>query len=132
VHRLLATTSLRALPLWLLGSDPDEQRAVRAAAAKGAGGSPVEYRLALAALAERRFDEAAERLARVAALGQPPSPARELRVYALAMAGRRGEAARLAAHDARSRQADGAAAAFRAFLAEAFGFPSAPRGAAGP
>jgi predicted membrane-bound spermidine synthase len=129
VHRLLTTTSLRALPLWLLGSDPDEQRAVRAAAAKGAGGSPVEYRLALAALAERRFDEAAMRLGRVLALGQPPFGALELRIYALAMAGRREEASRLTTRVGVERASPEARGAFRAFLADTFGIPGAARGA---
>jgi spermidine synthase len=124
VHGLLVGTGLRALPLWLLGSDPDEQRAARAAAAKGLGGAPIEYRLALGALAQRDFPGAAQRLGRVLARGGSAHPTLALRIYALCMAGRLEEAAPLAERLARTPARDDGERAARRFLAESFGIAS--------
>ena len=121
IHRLLRDTPLRALPLWLLGSDPDEQRATRAAATKRANGSLIEYRLGLAALAERDFSAAAARFGRVLALGQPVRPSLHLRIYALCMAGRVDEAAPLLERIARSPAPDAVDRDFLRFMSETFG-----------
>jgi spermidine synthase len=126
IHRLIAGTGLRALPLWLLGSDPDEQRALRAAVARGARGAPVEYRLGLAALAERDFAAAAQHLQRALTLGQPLRPALDLRIYALCMDGRVDEAAPLARRLARSVAQDGRDPQALAFLVETFGLAVGP------
>jgi spermidine synthase len=124
VHRWLTRTELRALPLWLLGSDPDEQRAARAAAAKGAGGAAIEYRLGLAALAGRDYDAAAQRLARALVLGRAPPAALALRIYALCMAGRREEAEALAERLASSPARGPGDDALLRFLHETFGIAS--------
>jgi hypothetical protein len=132
IHGLLVGTRLRALPLWLLGSDADEQRATRAAVARGARGSPIEYRLGLAALADRDFEGAALRFGRVLALGHPARPALHLRIYALCMAGRLDEAAALADRLATSPTRDERDDAALRFLAETFALPPRAIGPNGP
>jgi spermidine synthase len=121
VHEILVGTSLRTLPLWLLGSDPDEQRAARAAAAKGASAAAIDYRLGLAALVDRDFDEAARLFARGLVLGQAPPAMRILRIYALCMAGRIEEAAAHARGLARASGRDERERAVLRFLDERFG-----------
>jgi hypothetical protein len=129
IHRLLAETGLRALPLWLLGSHPDEQRALRIAEAKGAGGGPVEYGLALAALANRDYAGAARRFARALLRGQPARPALHLRIYALCMAGRLKEAEALAQRLAGAPALEGSDLAALRFLRETFGLAAPVPGA---
>jgi spermidine synthase len=121
IHRLITQTELRALPLWLMGSDPDEQRATRAAVAKGARGAAIEYRLGLAALADREFEAAAEHLGRALTLGEPARPALDLRIYALCMAGRIEQATPLARRLERSLARDERDPEALGFLVETFG-----------
>jgi spermidine synthase len=129
VHEILVGTELHALPLWMLGSDPDEQRAARAAVAKGASAAAIDYRLGLAALVDRDFDEAVRLFARGLVLGQAPPAMRTLRIYALCMAGRSEEAAAHARVFARSSALDERERAALRFLDERFGLAL---GSAGP
>jgi hypothetical protein len=96
LHDLLVGSELRSLPLWLLFSDADEQRLASAAAARGERSPAIEYALGLGDLAERRFDSAAERFARVEQNGGSLASTVDApfqRVFALCLAGRRAEAA---------------------------------------
>ena len=59
LHRVLTTTDLETLPLWLMGTGSDRQRIVRARARKGVPDTAHPRQMALAALSERRFEDAA-------------------------------------------------------------------------
>jgi hypothetical protein len=49
LREVLASTRLQTLPLWLLGSSPQELAIAQTAVPSGAGGSEVEFHLAAAA-----------------------------------------------------------------------------------
>jgi spermidine synthase len=103
LHRVLTETSLRTLPLWLLGSDADERRIALRVAASGTPGPDLHERLGRIALAERDYAGAAAHLAQALARCEPPCRAARPLLYALCMGGRLDEAAaaarRLAAAD---------------------------------
>ncbi len=87
LHRLLTSTPLRTAPLWYLGTDADEERAARAALAKGRRSPALSYQLGAQALADRDWGLAAERFGEA----REQAPGRVLdyyRIYALCMAGR--------------------------------------------
>jgi hypothetical protein len=88
LHRLLAADPLVALPLWTLGSNADRQRAAHAARVRQDPDAAVSRELALGALAERRFDEAAALFAKARAEGAAADADAVLEVYALCRAGR--------------------------------------------
>jgi MFS family permease len=96
VHELLATTSLRTLPLWAVGSHELRLRAARAARAKGRDDPAIDFELALGALAERDWDAAAQGFGIARRGGERSAHAAWLEVYALCMAGRPGDARALA------------------------------------
>jgi hypothetical protein len=86
---LLADTGGRLGVLLWFGSDPDQQRIARAEAARGVRDSWVSYRLAVAALADRRIREAVGH----AQSAQPGGESSAfLLAYTLALSGRSGEA----------------------------------------
>jgi hypothetical protein len=62
LREVLASTRLQTLPLWLLGSSPQELAIAQTAVPSGAGGSEVEFHLAAGALAHRDSAAAAEHL----------------------------------------------------------------------
>jgi spermidine synthase len=99
---VLRRTSLRTLPLWILGSDDTKQR-IGASAGDGIGTG--EYVKAIDALASRRFLEAAARLGEAERRGFRGVTVRPLLAYALCRAGRAEDAGRLAA-TAQPRDAD--------------------------
>jgi predicted membrane-bound spermidine synthase len=104
---VLTRSSLRTLALWLLGTNWSQQQTIAALAARG---ERYEELLGLRALAFRDYERAAESLARAGGLANE-----ERRAYALALAGRAGEAARLT-------EANGEpAAAFRQWMKQRFG-----------
>jgi spermidine synthase len=60
VHYLLSNTELTTLPLWILGSDADRQKAARNAIASGHDDVHHSWELARGALVERDYTRAAE------------------------------------------------------------------------
>ena len=98
---VLSTTSLRTLPLWILGSDEVKQRIAESASApgpedEGTQGSR-EYARALRALSGRDFAGAVEWLRAAERSGVSAAAAAPLRAYALTKIGRTDEARVLAA-----------------------------------
>ncbi|MGH0037668.1 MAG: fused MFS/spermidine synthase [Myxococcota bacterium] len=95
VHELGADWQLATPSLWLLGTSAARQRAAQAAAAEGREGARVLVELALGALAERRYAEAASLLGRAEEKGARSPRWRSLEIYCLYMSGDR-EGAELA------------------------------------
>ena len=91
-HAVLTGTTLETLPLLLLGSGPDEQRAAAELAARGEDPVFVHRHRAIRALSERRFAEAAAEAAAALALEPGDAHLRALAAYALSCDGRVAEA----------------------------------------
>jgi hypothetical protein len=122
-HRLLTGTTLRELPLWHLGSNAHPQRVAARLADQGVRHPWVEHQLGLRAMADREYDAAADHFHAATEFGRTGRGSWRYRLYALCLAGRAPEAARLAADATRE---PGEAIAL-AFLAKAFpdaGWPS--------
>lgn len=94
LHALLTGTSLRTLPLWLLGTD-DIRLAIAESSDDGRG--TLEYARGLRGLSGRDYAGAANFFARAQAKGFTPNTSAALRALALHLAGRREEAQALAA-----------------------------------
>jgi hypothetical protein len=124
LHRLLTTTDLRRLPLWLLGSNDAVQR-IAERAPKDDGGV-VAYVSGLRALAIRNYPGAANSLAEAEKRGYRSPAARALRAYALCMAGDV-EGARELAVDAHGQHHD--QRSFWIWLAATCNIDTAPAGA---
>jgi hypothetical protein len=90
---VLTTTSLRTLPLWILGSDDVKQR-IGMTGADGIG--TVEYVRGVQALAGREYAAAVSAFAEAERRGFQGVTLRPLLVYALCRGGRVEEARRLA------------------------------------
>lgn len=123
VHALLTSTALETLPMWLLGSDPQSQRAAERAAARGLWAAELDAVLGLGALSRRQYALAAERLRSAQEHGAAQAELHLLRVYTLCMAGRLDEAGQLLAI-AQKGPAE-AHERFLRFLSETFGVPKA-------
>ncbi len=93
LHTLLTTTTLRTLPLWVLGSDDVRQR-IAETADDGTGAS--DYAHGLRALSGRDYAGAAAALARAGQRGYQSPSLTPLRAYALMMAGQSNAANELA------------------------------------
>jgi hypothetical protein len=123
LHALLTRTGLRSLPLWMMGSDADEQRLARLAAGPEAGSPDLASVRGVGALAERDYGAAADwfRLARE----RDPRAlrAREFEIFALCMAGRIEPAAELARQLVRGAKEAAAAGAYWRWLNATFGLP---------
>jgi hypothetical protein len=122
LHAALTESELRSPVLWLLDSDLDAQRAARAAQAATPDDPAVLRHLAVGALAERRYGEAAELFGRAEArsAGGSRRDLFRLQVYALCLAGRVAEADRLA--EARyAERGPGPLPPFWGWLRSAFG-----------
>ena len=121
LHLLLTTTSLRTLPLWLLGSDAARQRIAETSTDRTGA---AEYLLGLKALAERDYLRAAARIGEAERRGIRGSAVRPLQIYALCLAHERDTAQQLArgtsAHDADERH-------FWAWMDATFGVNNAGR-----
>ncbi len=89
VHWMLTQTSLSAPVIWLLGSDGDKQRIVRAAPAPRRAHPQYRLHEGIRLLSQRRFAEAAEALGSAESLPQLAARAVPLKVYALALLGER-------------------------------------------
>ena len=98
---VLSSTSLRTLPLWMLGSDEVKQRIAETAAAAPADDDSQsgsrEYTRAMRALSGRDFAGAVQWLAAAEARGLSASAVLPLRAYALSKMGRIEEARAFAA-----------------------------------
>jgi hypothetical protein len=90
LHRVLTSSSLEALPILLLGSNPDLQRIARDKAARGDGGAWTQSQLAIAALARRDFAAGAALAGRAEPAGDPERAFHY--AYALCLAGQHAEA----------------------------------------
>ena len=102
LHRLLTSSTLQTLPLWILGSDDVKQRIATASTEQSAA---VEYARGLQALSRRDFSSAATSFRRADARGvQGPLP-RALLVYVLCLMDRQ-EEARALAGDIRPQNAE--------------------------
>ena len=96
LHAVLTQTTLRTLPLWILGSDEVKERIAESSTD---GGGEVAYVRALRAFSGRGYRIAAEWLIESERRGFRGPTVRPLLAYALAMAGEK-EAASLVARDA--------------------------------
>ncbi len=95
LHTLLTTTTLRTLPLWMLGSDDVKQRIVETSGDDGTGAA--DYARALRALSGRDYQSAAANFVRAEGRGLKGPPLRSLLAFALYMSGRSAEARLLSA-----------------------------------
>ncbi len=122
LHEVLSQSDLETLPLWVLGSQADSQRATRHALQKGRRGPALHYQLALGALASRHYEEAVREL-RVAGGGRSrENPLACDLIYALVMAGRHTEATELASKSALGKVRDDGDRACWEFLTRTFPF----------
>jgi hypothetical protein len=95
-YEILTHSDLRTLVLWCFRSSVDEQRIVERVIQKRAPDGPLHYKLAVIALADRRYDQAvrhfdAARSAMPKALTVPYD-----QLFAMCLAGRSKEASRIA------------------------------------
>jgi len=120
VHELLTETALVTLPLWQLGHHADTQRAARDALRAGHRGSALDAELAAGALARRNYAEAARLYARASERATPLRHILWWRLYALCMAGRPADAARVARAAGVPHGAERGDDAAWSFLAETF------------
>jgi hypothetical protein len=93
LHALLTTTSLRRLPLWVLGSDDTQQQIVEVANDES---GTREYVIALRALVARNYSTAATYFLDSEHRGLRSPTLRPLLVYALCLAGSLDQARELA------------------------------------
>ena len=117
LHRVLTTTRLEALPVLLLGSNPDLQRVARLKSSRGGSEEWTESQLAIAALARRDYPAAAKHAGRARPEGDPERAWRY--AYALALAGRTAEARAFL-----DRHGSAILPERRVFLSETFALPS--------
>jgi len=96
LHRVLTHTSLRTLPVLMMGSSPDRLDIARAAAAEGREGPRLDFELGVAAMAERDYPRAAQLLERSLADHVPGDPAAGLAALAFGLGGEEDQVARLA------------------------------------
>ncbi|MBI4342185.1 MAG: fused MFS/spermidine synthase [Candidatus Omnitrophica bacterium] len=121
LHRVLTRSSLRTLPLWLLGSGPDQQRAAGAAEAAGRRSGELSYHLGARAMADRDYPRAADYFRESQAQGLDHPIVLAHRLLTLCMAGRAAEAHALWTQGRASPQADALTPGALRFLSEAFG-----------
>jgi predicted membrane-bound spermidine synthase len=99
LHDLVAGTRARAGVLWIMDSDAFEERAARAARARGANDPETDEVLGIAAMADRDYPEAERLLARAQAHARATGRLVAWRVLARCLSGDREGAAALAASD---------------------------------
>lgn len=122
LHAVLTESELQTLPLWLLGSEVDEQRIVAGLSERGLDARALRVR-ALGALARRDWVTAIEELRHARAAGAGDPRLVSLEVYALCMADRIDEALVLARQLMANRPEAADADAYWRFLAVTFGLP---------
>jgi hypothetical protein len=121
LHRVLTETELRTLPLWLMDTRGDEIRAAERLRSRGDARRVPKTLEAYDALADRRYTEAADHLAEAWRRAPRDRKLLELRVYALAMAGRPDEAREVARDAAVWVPRDGRDRWYREWMGEVFG-----------
>jgi spermidine synthase len=127
LHHVLTRSSLRTLPLWMLGTEADEVALARGVS-EHATTRPDALRVrGLGALADRDFDAAADWLGRARAAQPLDGRIASLEVYALCLAGRREEALTRARALVASHPDAADSHAYWRFLAETFGLPDPRR-----
>jgi len=126
LHAVLTETSLRALPLWLLGSGIEEQRLARRLPEPRRAEPEVQRLLGLGALAARDYPRAARHLRRARARGASPRVA-HLEIFAWCMAGELERASRVARRLVREVEAARRSDAHWRWMESTFGLPD-PRG----
>ena len=119
LRSILAGSSLRTLPLWLMDTNEDEVRLAERAAARGVKDPVIDYVQGLSALADRDWERARAHMDAAEKLNAPVENLLRARVMARALGGDRDGALRLA----RDR---GAQAEFVAWLDGAFPPTRAP------
>jgi predicted membrane-bound spermidine synthase len=97
LRRVLTGTSLRTLPLLLMGTEDLELRHAHAALARGEKDPTLDYLLGLEAVADRDFERAASRFERAAAEGAPIAGVRFAQAFCRLLAGDPERAATLSA-----------------------------------
>ncbi|MEQ1731532.1 MAG: hypothetical protein ABL982_24435, partial [Vicinamibacterales bacterium] len=95
LHALLSTTTLRTLPLWILGSDEVKQRIAEGAGSENGGAT--EYARALRALSGRDWASAVRWFELAARGGMNGQTLRPMLAYALVRNGQEDQARQLAA-----------------------------------
>jgi Flp pilus assembly protein TadD len=118
LHDVLARTRVRTGVLWMMGSDAFEERAARAARARGVGDPELDEVLGIAAMADRDYAGAESLLARAQAHANAPGRLAAWRILARCLGGDRAAAAALAGSETGAR----AEAGFPEML-EACGLP---------
>jgi len=126
LHTALVQGGVHTLPLWWLGVEENQLRAMDRHLANGGGEDAHPYRLAARALADRHFDRAAAYLERVDIPEYDEKLIVFLRLYALCMADRVGEAETLARDRLASTRLDRKDRAFLDWLTATFGFAPGP------
>jgi spermidine synthase len=131
LDRVLTRTTLRTLPMWLLGSSAQHQRIVDQRVREGRSDAAIDYHLGIRAMADRNYEAAAEHF-RAAQEQRPADVQVALRhIYALCLAGR-GDAAQAVADSFPERARLVGLRGYWAFVALRFhmskpgGGPSAP------
>lgn len=131
LHEVLSRSSLRTLPLWMLGSEVDEVALARGVAESSAAPVAVDRLRGLGALADRDYEGAASWLTRGSDRSPEDARLAILAIYALCLADRDDEALtrarRLVATDSRAAASDG----YWRFLTETFGLPDPRESLAG-
>jgi spermidine synthase len=96
VHMLLTQSSLSTPVLWRLDSDSDVQRIVAGAGAAEQAHPAMQFQLGIRFISDRNYAAAVDALSRAEQLPQLRETAFRLRIYALCMSGRIGQAQSLA------------------------------------
>lgn len=94
VDRVLSGSSLFTLPLWLMGSNADYQRIVKAASKEEQERPVMQVHIALRQMADRDYEAAVASLTRAEADPKLKSDAFSYKIYALTMLGQTAEAQR--------------------------------------
>lgn len=92
LDRVLNSSSLKTLPLWLMGSDADYQRIVQKADSDAQKDPMMQMHLAIRQIANREFETALTSLSRAEADERLKGEAFNYKIYALSLLGRRKEA----------------------------------------
>jgi hypothetical protein len=122
IHTALTQGDLRTLPMWWLGVEENQLRAMDRLLADGGAEAAHPFRLGARALADRDFDRAAAYFERVRVPLYEEKLILFLRLYALCMADLVDDAEKLARDRLASTQLDRKDRAFLDWLTETFGF----------
>ncbi len=99
LDRVLNSSSLKTLPLWLMGSNADYQRIVREADPETEKDPMMQIHMAMRHIADRAFDPAVTALSRAEADPRLKGDAFNYKIYALTQLGKRKEAQQLVASE---------------------------------